>query len=375
MKNIFNFPGVAQLAVALLCTSSFVAMAAPQDGLLPTVRTLTISVQDIVKQQEYVGHIEAIQRVELRARVEGFIDAIGFSDGALVHKGQVLYVIEQAAYKAMVEADRAKVSQAQAEMARTDIYLKRLNLARKESISATALDDALAADLAAKASLAAAKAALDISQLNLKYTRITAPVSGRIGRTNYTLGNLVNPASGPLALIVQIDPIRVVYSISENDLPAIQKSIMAADQEGHRLLAPQLRLANGEALEGSGRVTFVDNQVDPGTGTIAVRAEFDNKNGHLLPGQYVTVLVKDSAPVLMPVVPQAAVLVNQNGRYVLTVENGVAQQRPIVVGPQLDTMWAVESGLSAGEQIIISGIQKVTPGQPVNAIPADAQEQ
>lgn len=374
MKNIFNLAGVAQLAIALLCASSFPAMAAPPGGPLPTVRTLTISVQDIIKQQEYVGHVEAIQRVELRARVEGFIDAIKFSDGAFVHKGQILYVIEQAAYEAMVEADRAKVSQAQAEMARTAIYLKRLKTARKESISATALDDALAADLAAKASLAAAKAALNISELNLKYTKVTAPISGRIGRTNYTLGNLVNPASGPLALIVQIDPIRVVYSISENDLPAIQQSIVEADQEGHRLLAPQLRLANGETLDGSGRVTFVDNQVDPGTGTIAVRAEFDNKDDRLFPGQYVTVLVKDSAPVLMPVVPQTAVLVNQNGRYVLVVENGVATQRPIIVGPQLDTMRVVESGLSAGEQIIISGIQKVTPGQPVNAIPADVQE-
>jgi len=362
------------LSLGLLITLVFPALALAAAGGSaappPTVEVAPVTEADIVPVTEYVGHVEAIQAVDLRARVEGFLKEVRFKEGDFVHTGDVLYIIEQDAYQAQVQASQAKREEAEAELKRASSHLKRLRAARPESVPATDLDNAEAAEQMAKAQLSAAEADLTISELNLGYTTIKAPISGRIGRTNYTKGNLVNPASGVLARIVQTDPIRVVYSISENDLVAIQKAMADADKTHNRLLAPQLRLADGGLFTGTGSVSFVDNQVDPATGTIAVRAEFGNPDGLLIPDQYVTVLAKAKSPQLKPIVPQAAVLIGKEGHYVLTVDNGIAATRPITIGPVVGNGWAVESGLKAGEKIIVSGIQKVRPGMPVTAVPA-----
>jgi membrane fusion protein (multidrug efflux system) len=356
---------------AFICLLPFTAPARAMGpgGPPPTVVTAAISEADIVPSVEYVGHVEAIQSVDLRARVEGFLEEVHFKDGDFVHAGEVLYTIEQAVYKARVAADEARITKAQAESKRATSRLKRLKSARAESIPATDMDNAVAAEMAAEAGVAEAEAALTLSRLNLGYTTIKAPISGRIGRTAYTVGNLVNPTSGSLANIVQVDPIRVVYSISENDLVAIQKSRRDSKKSNGRLLSPHIRLANGDEYQETGHVSFVDNQVDPATGTIAVRAKFANLAGTLVTGQYVTVQVKEGAPKIMPIVPQAAVLVNKDGRFVLMVKDGAAVPRPITIGPAVGTGWAVESGLATGEKIIVSGIQKVRPGQPVTVAP------
>jgi membrane fusion protein (multidrug efflux system) len=340
------------------------------------VTVATVTEQDVSPTAEYVGHVEAIEAVDLRARVEGFLEKVNFEEGDFVQAGDLLYVIEQAPYQAKVDADRARLEQARAELARAGQHLKRLREARPESIPATDMDNGVAAELKARAHLAEAEATLTRSELDLGYTTIRAPISGRIGRTAYTRGNLVGPASGPLARIVQMDPIRVVYSISENDLAAIQTALRDADKgEKSRLLEPRLQLAGGDMGSSPGRVSFVDNQIDPGTGTIAVRAVFDNHGGHLLPGQYVTVLVTPTAPRMMPVVSQAAVLVSQEGRFVLVVdkESRVAA-RPITIGPAVGTMWAVESGLAADDRVIVQGIQRVRPGQTVQVETDQSEE-
>lgn len=356
------------LLLLLLATLPLPVQAAPPSGPPPMVTVARITEQDITPATEYVGHVEAIQSVDLRARVEGFLERVDFTEGDYVKAGQVLYRIEQAPYQAMVDADRARLAQAEAELARAAQYLMRLEEASPESIPATDLDNARAAELSAKAQVAAAKAALAGSTLDLSYTTIKAPISGRIGRTAYTKGNLVGPSSGPLARIVQTDPIRAVYSVSENDLAAITQALHDAQgNKPHPLLAPRLRLADGNMFPATGRVAFVNNEVDPTTGTIAVRANFADPEGVLIPGQYVTVLVRASAPTMLSLVPQAAVLVNQKGRFVLVVdkENRVSS-RPIEIGPTVNgTMWAVEKGLTAGERVVVQGIQKVKPGQTV----------
>lgn len=340
----------------------------------PQVRVMTVQEQNVVPASEYVGHVEAIQTVELRARVEGFLEEVSFTEGDLVREGQVLYRIEPDGYMARVAMEKARVAQAEAELARAQSHLKRMRSVNPQSISALDLDNAVAAELAAKANLAAAGAALDDSEINLAYTTITAPISGRIGRTAYTRGNLVNPAAGVLATIVQTDPVRVAYAVSENDIATVHKAIREMDTPGGaQLLSPRLILPGNQLYTETGQVVFVDNRVDTGTGTITVRARFDNPDRLLLPGQYVTVQVRAAAPKLMPVVPQSAVLVNQDGRYVLTVKDGMATPQPIVTGTALDRMWAVESGLEAGDRIIVSGIQKVQPGQPVTVLPADPE--
>lgn len=362
------FSQAALLLMTLLLLVSTSSLAAPE-APPPQVATITIGQQDIVAAREYVGHIEALQTVNLRARVEGFIEKIGFVEGDYVEVGQTLYVIEQAGYRAHLAAEEARLAQVRAELARATSHLQRLQTVRKEGISATDLDNARAAKQVAEANLAAGQAAIDLAQLNLDYTTIEAPISGRIGRTRFTPGNLVNPASGTLATIIQVDPVRVVYSVSENEVDAIRAALAETDGQGTAQLAPRLQLANGEEYPRTGRIDFVDNRVDSATGTIAVRAVFANPDGELISGQYVTVLARDAEPQLKPVVPKAAVLVNQQGRYVLQVVDGIAQVQPISIGTAVDGKWAVESGLSGGEQVIVNGLQKVKPDQPVTAVP------
>jgi RND family efflux transporter MFP subunit len=356
-----------------------VAVAAePSSGsaLLPLVTVAPVIIQDINPPTEYIGHVEAIQVVDLRARVEGFLEQINFIEGDNVPSGKLLYTIEQAPYLAEVAVDKAHVAQAEAELTRANQHLKRLRSVLSASIPAMDLDDAVAAQLRAEAQIAIARANLNRSLLDLGYTTIKAPISGRIGSTAYTRGNLVGPASKPLARIVQMDPIRVVYSISDNDLAAIQIALNDATAgQKHLALVPRLRLSNGTILDTEGRIDFVDNEMDPATGTIAIRAEFDNSKNLLIPGQYVNVLVTLTQPKPRPVVPQAAVLVNQQGRYVLVVDSeNVANVRQITIGQAVGAMWAVESGLTAGEQVIVEGIQKVRPGEPVQIIPGRPQE-
>jgi RND family efflux transporter MFP subunit len=367
------------LILLLLLIIPSVPVAAPpgsEGELLPLVTVAAVTTENINPPTEYIGHVEAIQAVDLRARVEGFLEQINFNEGENVPAGKLLYVIEQAPYLAKVAIDKAQVAQAEAELTRANQHLKRLRSVLSASIPATDIDDAVAAQLRAEAQIAITQANLNRSLLDLGYTSIKAPISGRIGRTAYTQGNLVGPASKPLARIVQMDPIRVIYSISDNNFAAVQMALNDA-VEGRRspALVPRIRLANGTVLDTEGRIDFVDNEVDPATGTIAIRAEFDNSKGLLIPGQYVNVLVTLTQPKLRPIVPQAAVLVNQQGPYVLVVDSeNVADVRQITIGQAVGAMWAVESGLTAGEQVIVEGIQKVKPGEPVQINPDRSQE-
>jgi len=351
--------------------------AAPPAGgpeRTPVVTVMTVRDRDVNPPLEYVGRVEAIQAVDLRARVEGFLEKVHFAEGADVHAGDLLYTIEQASYQASYNADKARLADAQAALDVARQYLERLQAVRSGGVSASDIDTAVGVHLRAKAKLKEAEAAVDQSALDLSYTRIEAPIGGRIGRTTFTAGNLVGPSSGPLARLVQIDPIRVVFAVSETDVTEIK---LARDTSRNHSpaekLVPQIRFAGGEVYPTAGRMDFVDNQVDPATGTIAVRAVFDNPAGMLLPGQFVTVMVRRSKPRQMPLVPQSAVQEDREGRYVFVVDaENRAQQRRITTGEAIDTDWIVESGLMAGETIIVQGVQKVRPGQTVK--PAAAQD-
>jgi RND family efflux transporter MFP subunit len=348
----------------------------PGGGPPPLVTVAKVTERDVNPPAEYVGHVEAVQTVDLRARIEGFLEQVKFKEGSDVRAGDLLYVIEQTAYQAKVDADTARVSQATATFTKARQYLERVRTVRSGGVSATDIDDAMAEELRARAQLEEAKANLERSRLDLGYTTVRAPITGRIGRTAFTRGNLVNPASGPLARIVQIDPIRVVYSISENDLVSIKMVLKdAAGGKKHPMLTPRIKLPGGQVLKTAGQIDFVDNTVDPGTGTIAVWALFDNPDGTLLPGQYVTVLNARSQPQLMTVVPQSAILEDRDGRYVLVVsdQNQVVMRR-VKTGPVIGINWAIKSGLAVNERVIVQGIQKVRPGQTVKTITEDQQQ-
>ena len=350
--------------------------AGPGGGPPPLVTVAAVTEQDVNPPVEYVGHMQAVQTVDLRARIEGFLEQVKFKEGSDVRAGDLLYVIEKAPYQAKVDADTARVTQATATHTKARQYLERVRTVRSGGVSQSDIDDAVAEELRARGELEQAKANLKRSQLDLGYTMVTAPITGRIGRTAFTKGNLVNSASGPLARIVQIDPIRVVYSISENDLVAINMALKdASNTKKHPILMPRIKLPEGPVLETKGQIDVVNNTVDPDTGTIAVWALFNNSDATLLPGQYVTVLVTRSQPNLMTVVPQSTVLEDHDGHYVLLVDNqNRVVMRRVETGPVVGVNWAIKSGLSINEKVIVQGVQKVQPGQLVKTTFSDEQK-
>jgi membrane fusion protein (multidrug efflux system) len=364
------------LILALVSPCEIAAGPSGPASAAPLVTVAPVTLQEVNPPAEYVGHVEAIRAVDLRARVEGFLEQVNFKEGDYVQAGDLLYLIEQAPYEAKVAADKAGVVKAQADLTKARQYLDRVRTVRSGGVSATDIDNAVAEELRARGQLQEAQADLARSELDLGYTTIRAPMSGRIGRTAYTMGNLVGPDSGPLARIIQLDPIRVVYSVSENDLADYQKALRNspehADNPG---LVPHIRLPDGEMYESAGRLDFVNNEVDAKTGTIAVWAVFDNHDGLLLPGQYGTVLVRRSKAEMLPVVPQSAVQEDREGRYVLVVDdaNRVLERR-VQTGPVFGTVWAIESGLAAKERVIVEGIQKVSPGVVVETTTAGEGE-
>ncbi len=366
--------------VCLLPSSVPADPGPPGDAPPPAVTVMTVKSQEVNPPREYVGRMEAIQSVALRARVEGFLEKVSFREGSDVNENDLLYMIEQAPYQARFNEAQAKVSESQAALKRARLYLKRLQTVKSGGVSASDLDSALSTADQAAARFEEAKANLEQARLNLNYTTIRAPIDGRIGRTAYTQGNLVGPGSQALAHIVQIDPIRVVYSMGEADLLEAQMAIQKGGRAQAYLqdhLVPRLKMPNGEIYPEAGQIDFIDNQVDPKTGTIAVRAIFKNDREILLPGQFVTVQISLRKAETFPVIPQSAVMEDREGRYVFTVDNNNAVQlRRVVTGAVIHTQWVVESGLKAGETIVVKGVQKVTPGQTVNPIlanPADKE--
>ena len=339
----------------------------------PLVSVITVTEKNVNPLTEYVGHVEAIQTVNLPARVSGVLEQICFKEGSDVRAGDLLYVIERAPYQVKVAANRARVAKAQVLLKKASQHLKRIQAVRSGGIPITDIEVAEAVEQQARAELQEAQAVLRLSEIELEYTRVLAPISGRIGATALTKGNLCGPTSGSLAQIVQLDPIRVLFSLSENDISAIRAAQTdASSKQIDDIMKPRLKLTDGKLLDDFGQIDFVDNRVDPTTGTVAVRALFDNPDALLLPGQYVTLVAGRSRARLMPVVPQTVLMEDRNGRYVWVVnEENQVNKRSVTTGVTIGSTWVIETGLTAGETVIIQGVQKVRPGQTVKTTIAD----
>jgi membrane fusion protein (multidrug efflux system) len=362
---------LACLAIAALPNINTILLAQQPGmegvGAPPAVVVETIQVEEVSDPAKFTARVEAIEAVDIRARVPGFLRSVKFEDGQTLKAGDLLFEIEPDMLEATVASAQAQVARAEATRLSTERSLERSrDLYGRKTIARATLDDAQAAFDIAVADVDAAKAALNIAKLNLSYARIATPISGNIGRPAFTVGNLVGTESGALARIVSLDPIRVAFPITENLLVTLrqeeaQNGVM--DTSSFRL---SLRLANGTDYSESGRIEFIENEVNAQTGTVTARAIFANPHHILLPGQFVTLLVQDGETPSLPVVPQTAVLQDREGRFVYLLDDGnTVSQRRIETGARVESGWAVTEGLSGGEKVVVKGIQRIADGMTV----------
>ncbi len=350
----------------------------PQAAAEPaSVRVINVQRQEVREQVEFVGRVQAIERVELRARIEGFLEERTFREGQFVEAGTVMFRIEPDTFEAEVELARAGVAAAGAQKVEADANLARaLQLIERGNIAEKSVDEARALAQTTEAAVLARSAELRQAEIDLSYTAITTPIAGRVSREAYSVGNLVAPESGPLATVTSLDPISVVFSISEADLLRSQQDRLARgedtsdirDGEGSSIV-PRLELPGGTVYEHAGTIDFLGAEVDPATGTIPVRAIFANPNALLLHGQFATVLLSQQETESKIVIPVSAVQEDQVGPFVLVLnDEKAAEIRRIERGQTQEVDLIVEQGLEEGEVVIVDGLQKIRPGVPVTPV-------
>ena len=339
-----------------------------QSALPPAVSVERVASRKVTETGDFIGRVVAINKVDVVARVPGFIEERNFTEGQEVKAGDLLFRIEQDTYKAAVDQQQANVAKAKATEVNANLQLQRAQaLVKNQNVPQATVDELAAAEQSAQADILQAQALLEQAKINLGYTEIRSPIDGRIGLANYTVGNLVSPSSGRLATIVSQDPIYVTFQASEADIIAYKRRVAAsADQDPHVTI--HIKLPDGSIYPYAGVTNFLDVQVQSETDTVTARATVPNPNNELIPGGIVGVLVERGKPRFALLVPQSAVLLDQAGHYVMVVDaDKKVEQRRVTTGPEQGPNIEVASGLKEGELIIVDGIQKVRPGQVVAA--------
>jgi membrane fusion protein (multidrug efflux system) len=324
----------------------------------------------IEKTLDFVGRVEAVNRVEIRARVQGYLEAVLFNEGDEVKEGTPLYHIEPGLFQAAVEQAQGALERSKASKSLTELQLQRAEeLLAKTAGTVVARDQALAADQQAKGAVMTDEATLQTAQINLGYTEISSPIAGKIGRTNITKGNVVGPNSGPLTVVVSQDPMYVTFPVSQRDFLRAQASGQPIDTKAIKV---KIRFADGTDYNQPGKINFIDVTVNRATDTVLARASFPNPTGGLVDGQLVRVLLESGTQVEKVVVPQAALIADQEGTYVFAVEDGKAVAKRLKLGGESGTDVVVDEGLSGGELVIVEGLQALRPGVSVRAAPLPA---
>jgi membrane fusion protein, multidrug efflux system len=359
-------PSKLQAVAASLLLCALVAPADAQQQTVP-VGTVYAERKPIAQSRDFVGRIEAIDRVSVQARVKGYLEAVLFKEGDVVKKGAPLYQIEKGSFQAAVEQAQGVLERAKAAKTLTEIQLQRAEeLLTKQAGTAVARDQALAADQQARGQILSDQANLDNANINLGYTDIVSPITGKISKTNVTAGNVVGPETGPLTLIVSQDPMYVSFPVSQREFLNVQQEEKEADPKQVKI---RIRFANGTNYNQEGTVDFIDVSVDRSTDTVLVRGTIANPNGVLIDNQLVNVSVEAGKPEEKVLVPQAALIADQEGVYVFVVEDGKAAVKRIKTGGENGSNVVVNEGLKGGEQVIVEGLQSIRPGQPVQASP------
>ena len=353
---------------ALVAASAGTALAqtAAPAPPAPSVIVATVAKKDLTPTLKFTGRVEAVDKVELRARVDGYLEKRDFTEGQMVKKGDLLFRIEQQQYQARVEIAQANLARAQASQQSTGFQLRRgQELLRNNNIAASVVDERAAADAEARATVQQMKASLTEAQINLGYTDVHAPFDGQIGQSIYSVGNYVGPSSNSLATLVSRDPMHITFPVTQRELLDLRTKSeeTGADRAAIKV---RLQLANGEFYAETGNVNFLDVQVSAETDTVTARAVTPNPKLVLIDGQLVTVIVEIATPQGALFVPQKAVQFDQAGYFVLVVgaDNKVVVRR-VGLGEGRGTEVTITTGLEVNERVIVEGIQKVRPNQVV----------
>lgn len=334
------------------------AMPAVEVDVAPVVA------RKVVDWQSYSGRLEAVERVDIRPRVSGTITEVHFKNGTQVKKGDVLFTIDPAPYRAEVARAEAQLAATQARVRFTSAELDRAaKLVADSTIPRRTLDEREHNARDAQASLRAAQAELDVAKLNLSYTAVTAPITGRVSRAEITVGNVVaaGAVGTPLTTLVSVSPIYASFDVDEQTY--LRHIASVKDQTG---VPVQLGLANEAEYSRAGTIDDVDNRLDPVSGTIRVRARFDNADGLLVPGLYARVKVGGSDPQAAVMVDERAIGTDQDKKFVLVVgDDNKVSYRPVLLGSRQEGLRIVTGGLQPGERIIVNGMQRARPGDVV----------
>ena len=361
------------LLVAAVAACSRTPDAPPAPPPVP-VSVITVSAGPAPYVGEYVGETESSREVEIRARVEGFLESIEYREGSVVREGDVLFQMDRKPFVATLDAAQAELAAQQARLTTASANLKRVApLAAEDALSQKDLDDAQGQKDAAVAAVEGARAKVQQAEINLGYTTILSPVTGVTSFARKQPGSFVAPGPDSLLTYVSaLDPMRVNFSISENDQLNYQKLVaegkLVRPADGKYMV--KVVLGDGTVLPATGRVTFGDASFSRETGTFLVRAELPNKDGGLRPGQFVRVLLEGSTWKDAIQVPQRAVMQGPQGNFVWVIDaESKAQPRPVVLGPLGDGAWLVQQGLQSGDRVVVDGGLKLAPGAAVTVAP------
>ena len=336
-------------------------------GTATSVGTVLAEKRDIAQATGFVGRIQAKDRVDVKARVTGYLEEVLFKEGDMVAAGAPLYRIEPGPFEAAVQQAEGEVLRAQGQLTNAKLQRQRSDELVKTGAQSVAIrDERVAAEQTAQGNLASAQAALQNAKINLGYTAIASPIAGRIGRSLVTKGNVVSPESGTLTTIVSVDPMYVLFPVSQREFLELQKD---GRQTGAAGLLVRLRFSDGTLYDQEGRINFIDVTVNQSTDTVLIRATVPNPKGVLVDGQLLQVSVEQEKPVQRILVPQAALIADQEGVYVFIVQGGKAVVRRVKVGGESGPNAIIASGLEGGEQVIVQGLSTVRADTPVQASP------
>jgi RND family efflux transporter MFP subunit len=335
--------------------------AAPAPLPPPRVGVAQVAARQVTEYDELTGHFEAVERVELKPRVSGYISSVSFVQGHEVKKGDVLFVIDQRPYEADLKRTEAQLAQARSQLSLAKSERDRaIKLMQAHAISREEFDTRTAGTEQAEANVDAAAAAVDSARLNLEFTRITAPISGVVGRAEVTAGNLVTGGQTMLTTLVSIDPIYVAF---ESDEQGYLKYMAAARAKQDSREAVWVGLADEAGYPHQGAMVFVDNEVDVATGTVRARGLMENPDRQFTPGMFARVKLPGSTSYPALLINDSAIGTDQSVKYVLRVGKGnTLEYRPIKLGPIIDGLRVVREGLSPGDVIVVNGLQRVRPG-------------